>query len=103
MQRDVLWGRHSHAWVCDVDSIHSLDATPLILYTQVINDPTWPVEWKQITPFLLWQDYMATGQTDLAVAFEDQAYQRTMIGSKSDALGGLLNTGVPYTGSAPFV
>jgi alpha-L-rhamnosidase len=66
VQRDILWGRHSHAWV--------------------INDPTWPVEWKQITPFLLWQDYMATGTTDLARAFEAQAYERTMIGFK-DATG----------------
>ena len=41
VQRDFLWGRHSHAWV--------------------IHDPTWPVEWKQITPFLGWQDYMARG------------------------------------------
>jgi hypothetical protein len=41
LKRDVLWPRHSHAWV--------------------INSPTWPVEWKQITPFLGWQDYMATG------------------------------------------
>merc|ERR1711871_1541745 len=28
IQRDYLWPRHSHAWV--------------------INDPTWPVEWKQL-------------------------------------------------------
>ena len=56
----------------------------------MINDPTWPVEWKQITPFLLWQDYMATGTNDLAVAFEAQAYDRTMIGFK-DATG-LLDT-----------
>ena len=70
VQRDILWGRHSHAWV--------------------INDPTWPVEWKQITPFLLWQDYMATGTNDLAVAFEAQAYDRTMIGFKDST--GLLAT-----------
>ena len=38
VQRDVLWARHSHAWV--------------------IQSPTWPGEWKQITPFLGWQDYM---------------------------------------------
>ena len=49
-----------------------------------------PVEWKQITPFLLWQDYMATGTTDLAVAFQEQAYQRTMIGFLDDT--GLLET-----------
>ena len=49
-----------------------------------------PVEWKQITPFLLWQDYMATGTTDLAVAFQEQAYERTMIGFLDDT--GLLET-----------
>lgn len=58
VQRDFLWPRHSHAWV--------------------INDPTWPVEWKQITPFLGWQDYMATGQPDLSLAFMEQMYDRTM-------------------------
>jgi hypothetical protein len=35
LQRDFLWARHSHAWV--------------------INDPTWPVEWRQLSPFLGWQ------------------------------------------------
>ena len=49
-----------------------------------------PVEWKQITPFLLWQDYMATGTTDLAVAFQEQAYERTMIGFLDST--GLLET-----------
>ena len=72
VQRDVLWGRHSHAWV--------------------INDPTWPVEWKQITPFLLWQDYMATGTSDLAVAFEKQAFDRTMVKYADASYGGLLLT-----------
>ena len=59
VQRDVLWPRHSHAWV--------------------INDPTWPVEWKQISAFLGWQDYMATGQADLALAFTEQMHDRTMV------------------------
>jgi len=54
LQRDFLWPRHSHAWV--------------------INDPTWPVEWQQISAFLGWQDYMATGQPDLALAFTEQMY-----------------------------
>lgn len=45
--------------------------------TQVINDPTWPVEWQQISPFLGWQDYMATGQPDLSLAFTKQMYDRT--------------------------
>ena len=59
VQRDVLWGRHSHAWV--------------------MNDPTWPVEWKQISPFLGWQDYMATGTPELSLAFMDQMHDRTML------------------------
>eukprot|EP01050_Picozoa_sp_SAG11_P012697 SAG11_NODE_1429_length_4936_cov_5.029539_3_plen_589_part_00 len=59
VQRDVLWPRHSHAWV--------------------LNDPTWPVEWKQISPFLGWQDYMATGTPDLSLAFMDQMHDRTML------------------------
>ena len=36
------------------------------------------MEWKQITPFLGWQDYMATGQPDLSLAFMEQMYDRTM-------------------------
>ena len=70
-QRDWLWARHSHAWV--------------------IYDPTWPVEWKQLSPFLGWQDYMATGQPDLSLAFTQQMYDRTMIGNL-DASKGLLDT-----------
>ena len=49
----VLWARHSHAWV--------------------IEYPTWPVEWKQISPFLGYQDFMWTGQPDLALAFAPQS------------------------------
>jgi len=59
VQRDVLWPRHSHAWV--------------------IQNPTWPVEWQQLSPFLGWQDYMATGQADLSLAFMDQMHDRTKI------------------------
>jgi alpha-L-rhamnosidase len=57
----------------------------------VINDPTWPVEWKQISPFLGWQDYMATGQPDLALAFTKQMHDRTMI-SFMDKREGVLET-----------
>jgi len=70
VQRDYLWPRHSHAWV--------------------IQNPTWPVEWKQLSPFLGWQDYMATGQPDLALAFMEQMHQRTMIGNLDSS--GLLDT-----------
>ena len=31
----------------------------------------WPFRWLQITPFLAWQDYWQTGQTDLMEAYAD--------------------------------
>ena len=63
------------------------------LYTDsyVVHHHTWPVEWKQITPFLAWQDYMASGTTDLAEAIETDAYTETMIGYK-DSTGLLLTS-----------
>jgi len=70
VQRDYLWARHSHAWV--------------------LQFPTWPVEWKQLSPFLGWQDYLATGRADLALAFLPVMHERTMIGHL-DATG-LLDT-----------
>ena len=71
VQRDVLWARHSHAWV--------------------IHDPTWPVEWKQLSAFLGYQDYTATGQPDLALALMDEMHDRTMV-KFLDAKNGLLDT-----------
>lgn len=71
VQREYMWGRHSHAWV--------------------IQNPTWPVEWKQLTAFLGWQDYQATGRTDLAQAFKQQMYDRSQIGFLENATG-LLDT-----------
>jgi len=71
VQRDYLYARHSHAFV--------------------IQNPTWPVEWKQLDPFLGYQDYMATGQTDLAMAFTEIMHERTQIGSLN-ASNGLLNS-----------
>eukprot|EP00035_Acanthoeca_spectabilis_P025007 m.456410 g.456410 ORF g.456410 m.456410 type:complete len:1036 (-) comp21050_c0_seq1:25-3132(-) len=70
IQRDYMWPRHSHAFV--------------------INNPTWPVEWKQASAFLGWQDYMATGQPDLAMAFQEDMHDRTMIGFLDST--GLLDT-----------
>ena len=58
---------------------------------EVIYDPTWPVEWKQITPFLGWQDYMWTGEPDLAAALVQPMYERTMISFREEA-SGLLDT-----------
>jgi hypothetical protein len=45
------------------------------------------VEWKQITPFLGWQDYMATGQPDLALAFTEKLHGMTMIKYMDNATG----------------
>jgi len=70
VQRDYLWPRHSHSWV--------------------IQNPTWPVEWKQLSSFLGWQDYMATGQPDLSLAYMQQMYDRTMIKNLDST--GLLDT-----------
>ena len=71
IQRDVLWARHSAAYV--------------------FQFPTCPVEWMQITPFLAYLDYMWTGQPDLALAFAEQIYNRTMI-RFVDLATGLVNT-----------
>lgn len=71
LQRDVLWSRHSSAWV--------------------LQNPTWPVEWKQLSPFLGWQDYMWTGQPDLAAAFADVMHERSMIPFREGETG-LLDT-----------
>ena len=71
VQRDYLYARHSHAFV--------------------IQNPTWPVEWQQLDAFLGYQDYMATGQTDLAMSFQDIMHKRTQIGFLNSS-NGLLNT-----------
>jgi len=67
VQREYMWPRHSHAWV--------------------IQYPTSLVEWKQLTPFMGWQDYMATGQPDLARAFTETMYDRTMISYLENGTG----------------
>jgi hypothetical protein len=71
VQRDTLYMRHSHAYV--------------------LQNPTWPVEWKQLDPFLGWQDFIATGQPDLALAFENVMHERTQISFLNASLG-VLNT-----------
>ncbi len=54
VQRDVLFARHSHSYV--------------------FQHPTWPIEWFEMRPFLAWQDFYATGQPDLALAYEQELY-----------------------------
>lgn len=49
------------------------------MHRYVLQYATCPVEWLQIAPLLAWQDYMATGQPDLALAFTDALVARTMV------------------------
>eukprot|EP01049_Picozoa_sp_SAG25_P011534 SAG25_NODE_1425_length_3058_cov_6.484623_3_plen_261_part_00 len=51
----MLWARHSHAYV--------------------IQYPTWPVEWVQISVLLAYLDYWTTGSTDLTEAFMEEGNQ----------------------------
>lgn len=51
LQRDPMWSRHSASYV--------------------IEHPTWPVEWVQISVLLAYADYWTTGQADLAGAYLD--------------------------------
>lgn len=70
LQSDVLWARHSH--------------------TVVLNTPTWPVEWQQMTIWLAWADYMATGSTEFVDAWWTALLKNTHY-ADIDATG-LLNT-----------
>ena len=74
LQMDQMLNRHSYAWVLEV--------------------PTWPVEWQQMTPLLGYQDYMATGSTDLFSTFEAQMYERTQVGLVDST--GLVNTSTAF-------
>ena len=70
VQGDQMLNRHSYGWTLEV--------------------PTWPVEWMQMSALMGWQDFMATGSTDLFDTFEAQMYERTQI-ALVDATG-LVNT-----------
>jgi len=72
VQGDVAWVRHSHSYV--------------------LQHPTWPVEWQQMTALLAWQDYWATGSADFAAAYLDTLTAFTHI-SKKDGTGLLNCTG----------
>ena len=72
LQSDAMWGRHSHTWVLAV--------------------PTWPVEWMQMAALLAWQDYYATGSTDLFEAYEATLHERTDVGAVDGT--GLVNTSI---------
>merc|ERR1719174_805854 len=45
LQSDAMWARHSHSWVLEV--------------------PTWPIEWQQMSALLAYHDFMETGAPDL--------------------------------------
>ena len=80
LQRDVMWARHSHAYllrtrymrylyvefVCEYLCIYRIC---IIRSRYVIQYPTWPVEWVQISVLLAYMDYWATGSTDLVASF----------------------------------
>jgi hypothetical protein len=70
LQGDAMWGRHSHSWVLEV--------------------PTWPVEWMQMSALLAWQDYQATGSTDLFTTYEQRLHARTQVALVDGT--GLVNT-----------
>jgi len=70
LQSDVLWARHSH--------------------TFVMQNPTWPIEWRQMTAWLAHADYMATGSADLTAAFLPTLLANTHYPADLDATG-LLN------------
>ena len=70
LQSDPLWARHSHAFV--------------------LQNPTWPIEWRQMTADLAWADYMATGSADFAEAFWPTLLSNTHYPADADETG-LLN------------
>jgi hypothetical protein len=70
LQSDVLWARHSHSYV--------------------LQNPTWPIEWRQMTAWLAHADYMATGSADLTAAFLPTLLANTHYPADLDATG-LLN------------
>jgi len=70
VQNDAMWARHSHAWVLEV--------------------PTWPIEWQQMSALLAWHDYQATGSTDVFETYARRLHQRTQVGEVDGT--GLVNT-----------
>ena len=54
------------------------------------------MEWLQITPFLAYQDYWITGQTDLTEAYDGLLYNNTQIQFLDDKTG-LINTSKPIS------
>ena len=69
VQGDVAWVRHSHSYV--------------------LQHPTWPVEWQQMTALLAWGDYWATGSADFTAAYLDTLTAFTHYDKKDST--GLLN------------
>jgi hypothetical protein len=68
----MMWSRHSHSYM--------------------IANPTWPIEWQQMTPNLAWADYQATGSTDLFKAYMPRLFNNTFWPQHKDERVGLLNT-----------
>ena len=56
----------------------------------VLEVPTWPIEWQQMSALLAYHDFMETGAPDLFRTYENRLYNRTNIGAVDST--GLLNT-----------
>lgn len=56
----------------------------------VLQVPTWPIEWQQMSALLAYQDFMETGAPDLFRTYENRLYNRTNIGAVDGT--GLVNT-----------
>ena len=67
MQRDFAWPRHS--------------------MQHVFNNPTWPTEWRQVTPLLAQIDYMFSNSSQLSEANYALLGQNTQIGCLNKTLG----------------
>ena len=50
----------------------------------IFHNPTWPVEWLQMTPNLAWLDYQTTNSTDLFAAYEELLANNTMVNGHLD-------------------
>lgn len=72
-RNSLMWARHS--------------------YSYILEKPTWPVEWQQMTANLAWADYQATGNTDLFRAYGDKMFIMSKWPDHFDNKTGLVFTG----------
>ena len=48
-------------------------------YRHNLENPTWPTEWRQVTPLVAFDDYMATGDSSLATTYWDYLEASTQV------------------------